>query len=137
MEGRDVPGSVVSSEMSQMASHIKRNDIVEIMTGDHKGARGKVLRIDRERGRVVVEGVNMVYRHVRPTRRNPQGGRVQKEAPIHVSNVLPVDSKLGRGSRVRFELDPDDHGKVIGKRRVTVGGTTLDTLSRTRGSEKR
>lgn len=113
-----------------MAYHVKRNDLVEVISGDHKGASGKVLRVDREKHRVVVEGVNMVYRHVRPTRRNPQGGRVQKEAPIHISNVLPVDSKTGRGSRVRYETDYDDSGRVQSKRRVTVGGTTLDTLSR-------
>ncbi|MCP4593799.1 MAG: 50S ribosomal protein L24 [bacterium] len=113
-----------------MAYHVKRNDTVEVISGDHKGARGKVLRVDRDRGRVVVEGVNMVYRHVRPTRRNPQGGRVQKEAPIHLSNVLPVDSKQGRGARVRFETELDNAGKIVCKRRVTVAGTLLDTLSR-------
>ena len=113
-----------------MAYRVKRDDVVEVIAGDHRGARGKVLRVDRDRGRVVVEGVNMVYRHVKPTRRNPQGGRVQKEAPIHISNVLPVDSKTGGGRRVRFETEFDSSGKVKNKRRVTIGGTTLDTLSR-------
>lgn len=113
-----------------MAYRIKRNDTVEVITGDHRGARGKVLRVDREHGRVVVEGVNMVYRHVRPTQRNPQGGRVQKEAPIHISNVLPVDSKSGRGARVRFETEFDESGRVKNKVRVSTGGTTLGTLSR-------
>lgn len=110
-----------------MAYHIKRNDLVEVITGDHKGARGKVLRIDRERRRVVVEGVNMIYRHVRPTRRNPQGGRLQKEAPLHLSNVLPVDSKTGRGTRVRFPSEGQPSGGAATKRRVSVGGTVLDT----------
>jgi large subunit ribosomal protein L24 len=113
-----------------MAYHVKRNDVVEVISGDHKGARGKVLRLDREKHRVVVEGVNMVYRHVRPTKRNPQGGRVQKEAPLHISNVLPVDAKSGRGARVRFDREVDNRGQVTRKRRVTVGGTVLDTLSR-------
>ncbi|MFH0981385.1 MAG: 50S ribosomal protein L24 [Planctomycetota bacterium] len=113
-----------------MAHHVKRNDVVEVISGDHKGAQGKVLRVDRERERVVVEGVNMVYRHVRPTRRNPQGGRVQKEAPIHLSNVLPVDSKTRRGSRVHFTTEWDSSGKVTRKQRVTRGGTALDTLRR-------
>ena len=113
-----------------MAYHVKRNDVVEVITGDHKGAQGKVLRVDREHRRVVVEGVNMVYRHVRPTRRNPQGGRVQKEAPIHISNVLPVDSKTRHGSRVHYEVEFDSSGKLKSKRRVTMSGTTLDTLSR-------
>jgi len=113
-----------------MAVHIRKNDMVEVIAGDHRGARGKVLRVDLSRGQVVVEGVNMVFRHVRPTRRNPQGGRVQKEAPIHLSNVLPFDSSVGRGRRVRFELDRDANGGIKGKRRVTCGGTTLHTLSR-------
>ncbi|MEK7731024.1 MAG: 50S ribosomal protein L24, partial [Planctomycetota bacterium] len=70
-----------------MALHLRKNDLVEIISGDHRGARGKVLHVDPKKGKVVVEGVNVVYRHVRPTRRNPQGGRVQKEAAIHISNV--------------------------------------------------
>ncbi|MCH7591333.1 MAG: 50S ribosomal protein L24 [Planctomycetes bacterium] len=113
-----------------MAFHIRKNDIVEVICGDHRGARGKVLRIDLPRGLVIVEGVNMVYRHVRPTRRNPQGGRVQKEAPVHISNVLPYDSAAGKGRRVRFEVETTENGRVANKRRVTTGGTTLHTLTR-------
>lgn len=117
-----------------MASKVREGDIVEVIRGDHKGARGKVLRVNSERGVVVVEGVNIVFRHVRPTRRNPQGGRIQKEAPIHVSNVLPFDSKAGRGLRVRFEIVRDGGGRIESKRRVTTAGTVLNTVSRT--SEK-
>ncbi len=117
-----------------MAVHIRKNDMVQVITGDHRGARGKVLRVDLARDQVVVEGVNMVFRHVRPTRRNPQGGRVQKEAPIHLSNVLPFDSSVGRGRRVHFELERDASGAITGKRRVTSGGTILHTLSRSDGS---
>ena len=113
-----------------MAMSIRKNDVVQVISGDHRGARGKVLRIDRERGLVVVEGVNMVYRHVRPTRRNPQGGRLQKEAPIHVSNVQAYDPGAGRGHRVHFEVDRDEAGKVVLKRRVTAAGTTLHTVTR-------
>jgi len=108
-----------------MASKIRRNDIVEVIRGDHKGAQGKVLRLDPERQVAYVEGVNLVYRHVRPTRRNPQGGRIQKEAPIHVSNLLPYDSKAGRGLRVRFEVGRDASGRIVEKRRVTTAGTRL------------
>jgi large subunit ribosomal protein L24 len=113
-----------------MPLHVKKNDVVSVIRGDHRGAKGKVLRVDPRRGLVVVEGVNMVYRHVRPTRRNPQGGRVQKEAPLRLSAVLPFDSAAGKGTRVRFETVRDAEGRVTEKRRVTVGGTTLHTLSR-------
>ena len=113
-----------------MALHIRKNDIVEVICGDHRGARGKVLRLDLSRGLVIVEGVNMVYRHVRPTRRNPQGGRVQKEAPVHISNVLPYDSAAGKGRRVRFETESTKEGRVVSKRRVTSTGATLHTLTR-------
>lgn len=113
-----------------MAVHIRKNDIVEVVSGDHRGARGKVLRIDPKRGSVVVEGVNMVYRHVRPTRRNPQGGRLQKEATIHLSNVLPYDSGSGKGRRVHFKVEHDKEGKVATKRRVSTTGTLLHTLTR-------
>ena len=114
-----------------MGWRIRKDDIVEVISGDHKGERGKVLRVDPKRDLVVVEGVNMVYRHVRPSRRNPQGGRIRKEAPLHVSNVLPYDTKAGRASRVRFEVERDANGKVISKRRVAIrSGTTLNVVSR-------
>ena len=111
-----------------MPCHIRKGDTVEVIGGDHKGERGKVLRVTPKKGLVVVEGINMVYRHMRPSRRYPQGGRIQKEAPVHMSNVLPVDPKTGKGSRVRFELDRDENGKVLSKKRVTINGTVLNEL---------
>lgn len=113
-----------------MAMNLRKNDVVQVLCGDHRGATGKILRIDRDKGVVVVEGVNLVYRHVRPTRRNPQGGRIQKEAPIAISNVLPFDSAAGKSSRVRFVVEKDKAGRVVSKKRVTVKGTTLHTLTR-------
>ena len=119
-----------------MAKHIRKDDVVEVISGDHKGERGKVLRVDWSRDLVVVEGVNMVYRHVRPSRQNPQGGRLQKEAPIHLSNVLPYDAKAGRGSRVRFEVKRDSAGTVMSKKRVYVrSGTVLNEVSRAERTE--
>ncbi len=114
-----------------MACHIRRDDIVEVISGDHKGERGKVLRVLAKRGLVIVQGINMVYRHVRPSRKNPQGGRLQKEAPIHLSNVLPVDDKGGKGgTRVRFEVDRDAAGRSVAKHRVSMAGNRLSVVSR-------
>ena len=79
--------------------HIKTNDTVEVITGDDKGQRGKVLSIDRRVGRLVVEGANRVYKHVRRSQKNPQGGRLSREMPIQISNVLLVCNKCGRGVR--------------------------------------
>lgn len=112
-----------------MACKIRKGDQVEVIAGDHRGETGKVLRVLPDRNLVVIEGVNLVHRHVRPSRRNPQGGRIQKEAPLHVSNVLPIDPKTGRGKRVRFVLQKDAGGKVTGKQRVTVTGTVLGDVS--------
>ncbi len=111
-----------------MACHVKKGDTVEVTAGDHKGEQGKILRILPDRSRVIVEGINMVYRHMRPSRRYPQGGRIQKEAPIHISNVLPVDPKTGKGTRVKFEVTRDAAGKATAKKRVTVKGTVLNDL---------
>ena len=115
-----------------MAVHVRKNDMVVVISGDHRGARGKVRQVDLKRNRVIVEGVNTVFRHVRRTQRNPQGGRIQKEAPIHLSNVLPVDPKTNRGARVRMQVDRGADGKVIKKTRVTVSGTVLGEVTRAR-----
>src|SRR6476619_3989745 len=79
--------------------HIKTNDTVEVITGDDKGQRGKVLTINRTRGRLVVEGVNRVYKHVRRSQKNPQGGRLSKEMPVQISNVLLVCNRCNKGVR--------------------------------------
>lgn len=115
-----------------MAMHIRKNDIVEVIAGDHRGSRGKVLRVDPKRDLVVIEGVNVVFRHVRPSQRNPQGGRVEKEAALHVSKVLPVDSKTGRGARVHFEVERSGDGRITGKKRVATSGTVLGSLTKSK-----
>jgi large subunit ribosomal protein L24 len=89
--------------------HVVKNDTVEILAGDDLGKTGKVLEVVPEKGRVLVEGINYVWKHVRPSPKNPQGGRVQKEAPIAISKVLVVCQnknckKYGKGVRVRMKL---------------------------------
>src|SRR6478672_7955393 len=103
-----------------MARHIKRGDTVMVITGADKGKTGRVLRVITGKNRVVVEGINRVWKHVRPSQRYPQGGRIQKDAAIHMSNVMPVDTSTGKGTRVRFQVK-DGH-----KHRVAVStGTDL------------
>ena len=101
-----------------MARHVKKGDTVEIKTGVNKGATGKVMQVIPEKDRVLVEGVNLAHKHVRPTQKNPQGGRIRIERPIHISNVLPVNPKSSNGSRVRFETDAKGN-----KKRVATDGT--------------
>lgn len=72
--------------------HVKRNDEVEVITGSHKGRRGKVLQILTKKDRVIIEGVNMIKKTVRPTQENPEGGFQEREGSIHISNVKKVES---------------------------------------------
>ncbi|MDE7356996.1 MAG: 50S ribosomal protein L24, partial [Bacteroidales bacterium] len=76
-----------------MKLHIKKGDTVKVLAGDDKGQQGKVLQVDVEKQRAKVEGLNMVSRHTKPNSKNPQGGIVKKEAGIHISNLMVVDSK--------------------------------------------
>ena len=82
---------------------IHKGDIVEIITGNDVGKRGRVLSLQVKDGRAIVEGVNSVYKHMRPSKNDPQGGRIQREAPVHISNMLPVCNKCNRGVRVNFK----------------------------------
>ena len=79
---------------------IKVNDTVEIIAGDDRGVRGKVLDVDHGTGKIIVEGVNRVYKHVRRSQKNPQGGRLSKEMPIFASNVLLVCPQTNEPTRV-------------------------------------
>jgi len=89
-----------------MAAKIKKGDRVVVLAGKDKGRQGAVLKVLPQEQRVVVEGLNMVQRHTRPTQFDPQGGIKNKEAPIHVSNVAIVDSK-GKATRVGFRVEGD------------------------------
>jgi len=84
--------------------HIKKGDLVKVIAGDSKGQQGKVLKVDPEKERAIVEGVNMVSKHPKPNAKTPQGGIVKQEAPIHISNLMVVDSK-GNATRVGRKID--------------------------------
>ena len=89
-----------------MAAKIKKGDGVVVLTGKDKGRQGNVLKVLPKDGRVVVEGLNMVQRHTRPTQLDPQGGIKNKEASIHLSNVAIADAN-GKPTRVGFRMDGD------------------------------
>ena len=83
---------------------IKSGDTVRVVAGDHKGNEGKVVSVDRVKNKAIVEGINMVSKHEKPSAKNPQGGIVKKEAPIHISNLSLIDKKSGETTRVGFEV---------------------------------
>lgn len=90
--------------MRKMKLRIKQGDQVRVITGDHKGSEGKVVRVMRDENKAIVEGVNTVKKHEKPSARNPQGGIVEKEAPIHLSNLALIDPKSGDATRVGYEI---------------------------------
>ncbi|NIA28517.1 MAG: 50S ribosomal protein L24 [Calditrichaeota bacterium] len=79
---------------------VRRNDQVLVLAGNYKGKKGKVLKVFPEEDRVIVEGVNFIKKHSRPTQQNPQGGIVEKEAPIHVANIMVICPKCNTPSRM-------------------------------------
>ena len=99
--------------------YIRKDDVVEVIAGDDKGTRGKVLKVLRDKGQLVVEGVNRVYRHLRPSKRNPQGGRLSKEMPVDASNVMLVDPATNKPTRVGVRYLPDGSKELYAKRSKT------------------
>jgi large subunit ribosomal protein L24 len=85
-----------------MAARIKKDDLVYILSGSDKGKTGKVLSVDPVEGKVLVEGLNLKTKHIKPTQQNQKGGRLQRPAPIAMCKVQPVDPKTGKGTRVKF-----------------------------------
>ena len=102
-------------------SAIVRNDIVIVITGRDKGKEGRVLRVLPKHDQLLVEGVNKKFKHLRKSNENPRGARIEKEAPIHSSNVMLKDPKTGKPTRVRFIIPKDAKGKRSRERvRVSV-----------------
>lgn len=106
-----------------MPRHIRKGDQIIVTSGDHKGQTGEVLDILTKSDKVLVKGINVKSRHVRPTQINPKGGIVTKEMPMHISNVSPVVD--GKPSRVRFETQKDGSKNRV----AVVGGKSLGQVS--------
>ena len=90
--------------------HIKKGDTVKVLSGADNGKTGKITSVDREKGRAFVEGINLVSKHTKPSAANPQGGIVKREASVHISNLMVIDSK-GQASRIGRKLNKD--GKLV------------------------
>ena len=95
---------------------IRKDDTVLILAGDDKGKRGKVLRVQRTNNKVVVQGVNLVYKHLKPSRKNPQGGRLSKEMPVAVSNVALIDPSTNTPTRVGVRFTSDGAKELYAKK---------------------
>ena len=123
--------------------HVRRDDLVEVITGDDKGTPSsrkiaKVLRVIAQEHKVVVEGVNRVYKHVRPSKQNLQGGRLSREMPIAASNVLKYCERCGRGVRVGFRFTEDGAKERYCKRCERAGRPSgLGTISPPRAAHAR
>ncbi|MDB5313050.1 MAG: ribosomal protein [Gemmataceae bacterium] len=96
--------------------YIRKDDTVEVISGDDKGTRGKVLRVLRVKNQVVVAGVNRVYKHLKPSRRNPQGGRLSKEMPVDASNVMMIDPTTNKPTRVGVRYLDDGSKELFAKK---------------------
>src|SRR3954466_7935549 len=105
--------------------HIRKDDIVQVLTGDDKGKRGRVLRVLNKSGKVLVEGVNKVYKHLKPSRQNQQGGRLSKEMPIDVSNVALIDPTTNKPTRAGIRFTADGTKERFAKK----SGTTLSRIA--------
>jgi large subunit ribosomal protein L24 len=99
-----------------MAMHVRKGDTVQVIAGADKGKVGEVVAVYAEKDKVLVQGVNRVYKHLRPSRQHPQGGRIQKEMPIHISNVLPLDPKTNQPTRVAFKVNEDGSKERIARK---------------------
>lgn len=105
--------------------HIRSGDVVHILSGDDRGKRGKVLSVSLKTGKIVVEGINRVFKHVKPNRRNPQGGRLSKEMPIDASNVALIDPQTNQPTRVGVRILADGGKERFAKK----SGVSLGKLA--------
>lgn len=96
--------------------HIRKGDTVEILKGDDAGKRGRVLRVFASEGKVLVEGVNLVYKHLKPSRNNPQGGRLSREMPVQVANVALIDPQSNKPTRTGVRYLDDGSKELYAKR---------------------
>jgi len=86
---------------------VKTGDLVKVIAGNHKGEQGKIVRVFPDKNKAIVEGINVVSKHNKPTTENPQGGISKKEAPIHISNIALIDPKTKEATRIGYRMEGD------------------------------
>ena len=99
---------------------VRKGDVVAVMSGEDKGKRGRVLRVLSDSDRVVIEGINLVHKHLRKSQRNPQGGRVRREAPVHACTVMPIDPSTDKPTRVSSAVVDGRRVRVARKSRSVI-----------------
>lgn len=102
--------------MSQKKYKVRKNDMVMVTTGKYKGKTGRVLRVDPERSRAVVEGVNMIKKHTRPSQQNQQGGIIEREGSVHISNLMVICDKTKKPTRVGVRRDSENRRQRYSKK---------------------
>lgn len=108
--------------MSRVKLKLKKDDEVIVLTGKSKGQKGKITKAIPAANKVVVAGINMVTRHVKPSQANPQGGIIKQEMPIHVSNVALLDPKDGTATKVGYKVDGDKKVRIARKSGEVIDG---------------
>lgn len=107
-------------------SRLKKNDLVKVISGNFKGVTGKILYINREKGKVIVEGVNLIHRHTRPSQKNQHGGIIKREAPINICKVMLICPKTSEPTRIGMEIIKDETtGKIKRMRKSQKSGEII------------
>lgn len=107
-------------------TRLKKNDTVKVISGNSKGSVGKLLFVDREKGKVIVEGVNIMHRHTKPNQKNPQGGIIRREAPINITNVMLMCPKTNQPTRIGVNVIKDENtGKITRMRASKKSGEII------------
>lgn len=104
---------------------IKKGDKVQVITGAYKGTIADVLKVFPKDDKVIVEGVNLAKKHLKPTQANPDGGIVEKEMPIHISNIMAYDEKAKQASKISYKVEEDKKGNKSKVRVLTKTGATM------------
>jgi len=115
---------------------IRKGDTVEILAGNDRGKRGKVLRVLPDKDRLVVQGINLRWKHLRKSQQNPQGGRVRREMPIHASNVMLFDEASGERTRIGWAREGDKKVRIARKTGKEVGAAVAESAPAARKAAK-